>query len=385
MVIFILTIFIKVEIDHNPRVRLMVSIISFSEKTLSSDDYLAHDIDLKDLFRNYTNSDISYSGNAYIKKVEGFPYSISGSISGKRSSENKQLSCEANMNVLVLNVGELDFYANDQTVYVVAPLLGDVSFGFDTGVNLFQKGPDFTKNLNREWFHNNKMNIFNFIRSIEVTETGNTFTDTDGATAEEYLVTIPKGEGDFIWKLLNVDAPDHDINFSIYLDKHCQIRKVVFDLSAKNKGATLSIYGDNCNTLELYVPLPNDESACWTIERNGDVRYTNSFTNNMTYTTADNDIYTVDFDVLMNFADDSISAEAQNITVKENDSVLLEGYCKGKITKEDDLGDFLSDTDYDLSSINVIDWATIREDTAGFIDDIISQARKNTDLFDLFE
>ncbi len=384
MIIFILAIFVKVEVDSNPSVRLLLSVVSFSEKTLSSQNYLAYDINLENLFSDYTNSDIKYSGNAYVKKVKGFPYSLSGSISGERSLAQKKFSCESNMNVLVLNVGELDFYAEDQTIYVVAPMLGDLSYGFDTGLDLFKKGPSFTQDLTKEWFHENKGNIINFINSIDIQKTGDTYTDDDNITSEEYAITIPQGQGDFIWDLLGMNAPDHDINASVFLDKHCQIRKVIFDLSYKTEGAYLTVSGENCNTMELYVPLPDDEVFIWTLTRNGNIKYTNAFTNNMTYNTEDGTVYTIDFDLTMNFVDSGISAEAQNITVKENSTVLLEGYCNASIENVSDMRDVFEDIDTDLDSVTVIDWAQIRNDTASFIDDVIDKARENTDIFNLF-
>ena len=123
IIIFAVAIFIKAELDFNPSVRVLASVINFSESTLKSDDYLAYNIDLKDLFRNYTNADVRYSGSAYIKQLKSFPYSISGSIKGERSPEQKKFSCKADLDVLVLNVGKMDLYAKDSSVYLVAPIL----------------------------------------------------------------------------------------------------------------------------------------------------------------------------------------------------------------------------------------------------------------------
>ena len=39
----------------------------------------------------------------------------------------------------------------------------------------------------------------------------------------------------------------------------------------------------------------------------------------------------------------------------------------------------------DLDNVTIIDWDTIKNDTASFIDDVISQARDNVDIFDLFD
>ena len=131
IVVVALAIIAKAELTFNPSARLLASIINFSESTLNNPDYLAYNIDLKDLFINYTNADIEYSGNAYIKKLEGFPYSINGTIKGQRSTNQKKFSCKSDLDVLVMDVGSVDFYAKDQTVYLSAPILGGLAYRID--------------------------------------------------------------------------------------------------------------------------------------------------------------------------------------------------------------------------------------------------------------
>lgn len=385
IIIFTVAIFIKAELDFNPSVRVLASVINFSESTLNSSDYLAYNIDLKDLFRNYTNADISYTGSAYIKKVKGFPYSISGSIKGERSPEQKKFSCKADLDVLVLNVGKMDVYAEDDTIYLVAPMLGNISYGFDTNENLFLKAPNLNNDINREWFHNNKKNIFNFIRKIDIKKTAKTYTDEDGTKATEFAVTIPKGEGDFIWELLGMDAPDHDIKSYIYLDKFNHTRKLVFDLSYKRKGAYISIYGKNLSTLELFSPLPDNEQVIATIKRDGNTTYTNAYINNITYTTNAGDKFTIDSGALLNYVDDGIKMELTDLVVAKNNTSLAEGYVKGKIKQVDNMGDVFKNAGADLSHVDIIDWDEIKNDTASFIDDVISKARDNVDIFDIFD
>ncbi len=371
--------------DFNPSIRILSSVINFSESTLNNPNYLAYGIDLKDLFRNYTNSDIRYSGSAYIKKVKDFPYSINGNIKGERSSEQKKFSCKADLNVVVLQVGELDVYAENDIVYLVAPLLGGISYGFDTGENLFIEAPNLNHDITREWFHDNKGNIYEFVNSIEINRTENVYVDEDGVKAEEFSIVIPQGEGDFIWELLGLTPPDHDIKCSIYLDKLNHTRKLVFDLSYKTKGAYLSIYGNHLNTVELYVPLPDEEYAVATIKRNGNVNYTNSYINNLTYHASNGDNYYLEHGVLLNYIENGIKIEMEDITVKQNDTVLAEGYVTGKIHTVENMGDVFENADADLSEVNVIDWDTIKNDTASFVDDVIDQARKNVNLLDLLD
>jgi hypothetical protein len=282
-------------------------------------------------------------------------------------------------------VGELDIYAENDTVYLVTPLLGDISYGFDTGEDLFTKAPNLNNDINREWFHNNKRNIYNFIRSIDIKQTDNVYVDEDGTKASEFAITIPQGEGDFIWDLLGMKAPDHDIKCSLYLDRFNHTRKIVFDLSYKNEGQYIALYGKDLGTLEIYTPLPDDEYAVATIVRNGQTLYTNSFTDNISYYTSNGDVYAVDCGVLLNYTEDGIKIECTDVVVSKNDKSLAEGYIKGKLTTVENMGDVFENAGADLSDVNVIDWNTIKNDTASFVDDVISKARENVDLFDFLD
>ncbi len=381
--VFALTVFIKLELSYNPSLRILSSVINFSESTLKDPNYLAYNIDLKDLFRNYANADIEYSGSAYIKRVKGFPYSINGQINGQRSADQKKFSCESNLNVLVLDVGEFNIYAHDKTVYFMAPLLGDISYGFETEENLFPKAPDLSHDINHEWFHNNKRNILHFVNSIKITETDNVFVDDDGSESTELKITIPQGEGDFIWELLGMEAPDHDMNCSMFLDKHNHTHKIVFDLSFKREGSYVEISGKNFSKITIYSPLPDKEEIIATIERDGNNNYTNSFINNLTYTTNARQTYSVDCNVFLNYIENGIKVEATDIVVMHDRENLAEGYAKGRIATVEEMGDVFENSKVDLSNVTVIDWDTIKNDTASFIDDVISQARDIVDVFNL--
>lgn len=383
VLILAIIVLFKAELDFNPSVRVLASIVNFSESTLKSPDYLAYNIDLKDLFRNYANSDIAYSGNAYIKRLKGFPYSITGSVNGERSASQRRFSCQSNLDVLVLNVGKMGLYAENETIYLDAPILGDISYGFDTKNNLFLQAPNLNNDLNKEWFHNNKRNILNFVRNIKISETTNKYVDEDGTESTEYKIVIPKGEGGFIWQLLGMDAPNHDITSYIYLDSHNHTRKITFDLSYKTKGAYISVFGKNCNTIELYAPLPDNETVVATIKRNGKNTYTNSFINNITYTTNKGITYVADFNTIIDYVDEGMSFEATSVTISKDKAVVAEGYVKGNVAPAEQLDDIFEKAGFDKTKATVIDWATIKNDTATFVDDVIAQARKNVQIFNL--
>ncbi len=372
----------KAAYDSNPGVRLLISVITFSENTLKSPEYLAYNIDLMDLFQNYMNADTSYEGKAYIKEVQGFNYSVSGTIAGQRSMSKRQMSCESDLTVLVAKLGAINLYAKDETVYLTAPMLGDdVAYGFDTGCDLFKKAPQLTNDIDRQWFRDNASNIYNFINSIEIKRTNSIYTDEDGTEARRYDIHIPAGQGDFIWQLLGMDTPDYDIDCSIYLDKYSQTRKIVFDLSHSLDGATLTIYGDHLSTMEMYIPLPDRERAIINIKRDGTIKYTNCFNCTDTYYANNGKTYTCTSTMVLNFQDHGLDGELNNIVVKRGNMVIGEGYMNGKVTLDTSNKKVFRNASVDLSTVETMDWKALRDDTAGFIDDVLAKSNANLSIF----
>ena len=64
---------------------------------------------------------------------------------------------------------------------------------------------------------------------------------------------------------------------------------------------------------------------------------------------------------------------------------MAQGYIKGQVATDDNLGDVFKNANADLSDVTVIDWNRIKNDTASFIDDVINKARENVDVFDIFD
>ena len=89
--------------------------------------------------QDYFNGDISFEGKAYLNEYQNFKYSSSMDISGERSFAQKKLSIISDMDVLTLNVGEMDFYMNPNTVYFMVPMLDNLSYAMTTSKYLFQK------------------------------------------------------------------------------------------------------------------------------------------------------------------------------------------------------------------------------------------------------
>lgn len=379
-----LLVFAKAKLDSSPNLQLLVSVLHFSESTLKNPDYLAYDIDLMDLFQNYFNSDVSYSGSLSVKDIQGFDFSVTGDISGERSCSQKKMSCEADLRAVVLTLGEMDLYADTNMIYFMVPLLGDdVAFAFDMESDLFKKGPEFTSDISREWFHDNAMNIVNFLRSIEITETADTYVTDDGEETTGYHMTIPKDQGQFIWDLIGMDSPDYDMEMTIYLDKHYHTQKLVFDLSHSIDGASLSILGENSSTAVMYVPLPDDEEAIMTITRNGDVKYTNSFDCEMVYNANNGKVYTMTSNIVINFSEDSAKTEVKDIVLKEDNITLCTAFTEARITKESGLKNIFRDLDEaSLIEIERLDWKQVRDDTEDFAKELIEKSNDTIKIFD---
>lgn len=215
-----------VYISKNPRARMLLSVIYFMQDTLKDPAYIAYHIDIMELCQDYFNGDISFEGKAYLNDIKNFKYSSSMDISGERSFTQKKLSIISDMDVLTLNVGEMDFYMNPNTVYFMVPMLDNLSYAMTTGNTYFKKAPELTHDIDQEWFHDNFSNIIELTRQIQIEETGKTRTDSDDVKSHEYLVTIPEGSGDFIWELLGMDAPDYDIRISLYLTGLCRMSRM---------------------------------------------------------------------------------------------------------------------------------------------------------------
>lgn len=366
-------------IKLSPSMQLLVSVLSFSEHTLENPGYLAYNIDLMDLFTNYMNADISFEGNAYIKKMDKFMYSTTGDVAGYRSFTQKKLSMSTDLNVLWANLGGIDAYAHKDTVYVIVPMLDNTSFGFDTDINLFKKGPQLTSDISNEWFRDNYAHIVGFMQKIKIEKTGNVYENPESQEKSyEYKVTTPAGEGKFIFDLLGLDMPDHDIVVSIYLNKWYQTRKIEFDLSRAIDGASLTICDKNMGTCIFKVDLPDNEKMISTLVRNSEIQYANSFNSNTIYYTNSGRVLTTDCIIETKYTDNGMKGKVTELVSKKDGKVVAEGYLEGQITKlapiEEDL---FSTIKVPADEIELMDWKALRDDTESFVNDLIGKAKEN--------
>jgi len=356
----------------NPRVRLFCSVIHFMTVTLDEPGYLLHDIDIMELCRDYFNADTSISGDSALSGIESVNASISMDIDAKRSFSQKKLSADLTMDFLVFDMGHLIFYAQDDTVYLDAPMLGDkIGYAFPTGQELFPKMPDLTHDIDQEWFQENMSNIITFLRQIGIEETGKTITDESGSSADEFVITIPQGCGQFIWDLLGMEAPDYDVVCSLYLNKYNITQRIAMDLSDATEGLSMMIDGTDIGTAYIYYELPDDERVELVMDRNAD--YSNWIDCTATYYANTDKQYQITSYMTWQETDGGVSIHVRDIDVTCDDETLATGYFKGEILKENNLPDlFGNQADY-LYGLEVIDWKYVRDDSESFIKEVLDK------------
>lgn len=362
---------------QNPRVKMLQSTLYFAENTLKDPSYLAYGLDLMDLFCNYMNGDVTYSGKAHLHSVKGLGFSSSMDVEGERSFSNKEMTWHADMDVLWFDVGEMDLYAREDTLYMVVPMLDGMSQAFVTGQDLFRKAPELTSDLDREWFRDNLGNIVRLMREMEIEETGKTIED-EGRTSKEYRMVIPQGSGDFLWELLGMEAPDHDIVLSVYLTPQNHMRRMEIDLSQSVKGLSLVVDGEHVDRCILTRELPDQERVTMTVVRNGDITYTNLLSLDIAYSTYRGDVYRAEMAVELDPEEEGTKIKVSDLEVKKNEeTTLAEGSFEGRIQKTQGLPDLLMETGMDFDAIEKVEWEEIRRDTEGFMQDMVEKAKGN--------
>ena len=297
-------------------------------------------------------------------------------ISGERSFTQKKLSIISDMDVLTLNVGEMDFYMNPNTVYFMVPMLDNLSYAMITSNTYFKKAPELTHDIDQEWFHDNFSNIIELTRQIQIEETGKTRTDSDDVKSHEYLVTIPEGSGGFIWELLGMDTPDYDIRVSLYLTDLCRMSRMEVDLSDITEGASMIIDGTAAGTCILSYEMPNGERLTLTYVRNPSVTHVNFIYMDCLYETNQGDNFTASGYITTQPDDNGCEINVKNLSVMQGDELLGTFSFIGTITKEKNLPDVFRGAGLDSPDMEHIDWQTVRDDTEGFIQDVINEAKK---------
>ena len=347
-------------LSKSPRVRMLLSVVHFSETTLKSPEYLLYNIDIMELFRDYGNGDVQISGKAGLVNIDGVAASISVDLDAARS-----------FNVLAATAGDIQFYGEDETVYLVAPLLGDFGYAFPTGIDLFMKMPELTSDINRKWFHDNSANIVKLMTQISMKDTGETLEDADGTKSEKFVVTIPEGCGHFIWELLGMEDPDYDVVVSMYLTEKNHLRRMEMDMSDVIDGMSMVIDGENVGICVMTYELPDEEQAQLTLVRNPKSKRWIDMTG--TYTTNTGETYTITAQITWEEAEKGFAMDLKKLVFSRDEETLAEGYFKGNVVPAKKLPDVFGGQAAYLYSLEELDWREIREDTSSFVQRVLDK------------
>lgn len=357
---------------RNPRVKLLYSVINFSETTLKNEAYLLYGVDIMEVFSDYANSDTQITGVMGFPEIKGMNATISVDMDAERSFSQKKFASESSLNILWAEAGQLNLYAQDKTWYISAPILGaDIGYAFPTDVDWFPKMPELTSDIDRTWFRENYSNIVKLMSQIEIEKTDKTIENDDGTESTGYSVTIHKGDGHFIWELLGMDDPDYDVNVIMYLTNHNKFRRMEVDLSDILEGATLTLDGENASACIFTYELPDNESMDFTMTRNPETENWIDITSN--YYGDNGKIYQMTAGLNWEKIKNGFKMNLKNIKITCDDELLARAYFLGKVVKEEATDDLFKDkTDY-LNSLEVIQWKTVRDDTESFIQDVLDK------------
>ena len=356
----------------NPRIRMLLSILHFTESTLEDPSYLLYDIDIMELCREYLNADTQITGTAGVDHMQKVKSSIYLNMNATRSFVQKRAAAHMDLDFVVMNAGKMNLYGENETVYLDAPLLGDnVGYAFPTGLNLFPKAPDLTSDIDKTWFRQNAKNIVELMQNISIEETGEVIQDKDGTKSQEFVVTIPQGQGDFVWELLGMEAPDYDVVSSIYLTEDNRLRRISMDLSQKVEGASVVLDGTTMGTCYFYYNLPENERLEVSMVRNP--QYKNWIDCEMLYITNKEDRYKVTSNITWNREDKGFSLKINDLIMANGDKELARGFFKGQVMPLEEEPDVFEGREDYLYNLQELDWRKIREDSESFINEVLAK------------
>ena len=374
IIVILLTIgFIK--INTIPQLKLLVATFKLSESTLTDPGYLAYNVDLMDLFQNYFNGDSSFEGTVSLH-AKSIGFSSSMDITGERSMSQRKFSMSSDMALLWVNVGEMTVSGSDHMLYISVPMLDNMKVVFDTENDLFKKAPQLTSDIDQEWFRANMSNISELIDHITIEDQGKIYENPETQDmCSQFIVTIPVGYGDFIWELLGIDAPDHDIVSTICIDKGFNIVCMELNLDDVMEGAKIVIDGKHLGHCAISYKLPFNEAFELSFTRNPDIKYTNFLYMDAKYTTSAKKELTSSMYVTILQHPDHMDLDISEVKSSQGHNTLATGTFHGTITKVDKLPYVFRNVDMDYSDVEINYWSAIRTNLESFTKDLIAEAK----------
>lgn len=354
----------------NPRAKFLAGVTRFAIETLNDNEYIGYNLDVMELCRDYVNGDIDFSGDVIAGDIKGFGYTSSAKIHGLRSFEMKQMSVIADAKVLFVDVGEVDVFARDKTFYMIVPSFDNLSYSLTTDAELFFKAPMLNGNLDLSWFRDNIGNFIDFASDIDIKESGQTMQDDDGTVSTEYLITIPKGKGEFIWELLGMDIPTEDINLSMYITRACKIRRISLDISDIVPDSYLTVDGTSMGNVIFEKRLPDNEKVTVFLTKRGDYRYSNYIDIGLFYNSRDGKVYRGDGVLVYEKGSNGYDVQVKRLKFYEDETLIGQVYFNGNVHTTKCETEPVSTATIPLDSIKNYSWEELRDNFDSFINDV---------------
>ncbi len=363
-------IFIAIQ---NPRVKFLVATTRFAMETLQDPAYIAYDLDVMGICKDYFNSDTYIEGDVQANSIKGFNYSSGAKVVGQRSFQQKQMATIADAKVLFVNVGKSNVYVKDDTMYLMMPDFDNLAYSITVNTDLFMKAPEFTANLDLNWFKENSSNILEITKQMDIEDTGEHYVGEDGTKSRKYRMTIPQGCGQFIWQLLGMEEPDYDIVIDLFLTDSCKINRMEIDLNHTIENAKLVMDGARMNKCIYIKNLPDNEVFQLTFTRKDNYTFTNYMEVDMRYDTLSGDKITGNGYITWkkNELDaDGYALEMNKWTLCKNDEIQGVMHFKGNVKPSHFDYDLLRDTPVPLDKAKNLKWEELRDDMEGFMEDV---------------
>ena len=359
----------------SPRAKFLASQVRVATESLGDPHFIIYNLDIMDVCRNYLNGDIEFEGDVIAGDIKGFGYTSSAKVHGVRCPKKRELGATAQAKVLFLDVGEVDVFAKDETVYMIVPSFDNLAYSLDTGVDLFMRAPDLNGNLSVDWFVSNIGNFIDFANSITFDKTGEVLEDEDGTVSDEYKITIPVGEGKFIWDLLGYDMPEDDITFSMYISKMCKIRRIVVDISKFVDDTVVTVDGFALGTVIVESELPDNEHLTITATRRGDYLYASYIDFSFVYNTKDGNVYSGDGVFSYEKVDDGYDIQIKRLKAYKDGSLIGQVYFDGNVHPTTVQTNPTQSATVPLDSIKKYEWVELRDNAQAVIDDIMEDVK----------
>ncbi|MCF0131966.1 MAG: hypothetical protein HUJ71_09540 [Pseudobutyrivibrio sp.] len=370
------TVFVLQQLKK-PSNRLLLATLHFAQETIPNHNYFLYDVDIMELCTDYFNGETVVSGRLGLSEMKKVRSSTYVDVQGVRSFSQKAMSVKSDVSLLWFEMGQLNTYIDDDTVYFEMPLLGDEGYAFPTDLDMFTKAPDFTSDISQEWFSEHATDIVNFMGKVTIDDVGKTLVDEDGTISDKYVITIPQGCGDFIWELLGVESPEYDVVVSEYVTRDNHVRRIEFDLEHAMPGANMALDGLDMGTMYFYYELPENESMSMTMVRNP---VGNQIDFNTEYNANNGSKLTTEGYMTWENTEVGFDFKIKDMYVKKDDDKLAKVYFVGSVDKSDRLADVLEGKQEIFEDYEVLDWRALRDDVDGTTAAIMSKINIKTFL-----